>query len=511
MLSRRARFPARGHFGAVASKSRFESPGDGDNVDPARRFVEPVAVKQFHLLQILAAAVWAGLAISSPAAEVCVAPAAAGEALSADFTVTVGGVTAPVYIAKVASKDPVLRFKSVDDVAASGTYFEKAAFASFDFDGITDVTVACPEVVTSAKILPSSYGITPVINGKQVSFKLSKPCQLTLEVNGDWVHSLHLFGNALETGVPGTNDANVIFFGPGIHEIDELAVTSGKTVYLADGAILRARPTPHHLPSVSLVGNNITLRGRGIIDGSQCPIHTQHLLSIRGTNIVVDGVTLRDSSVWTVPVRESQNVKITNLKLFGHRANSDGIDICDSRDVLVSNCFLRTLDDLVVIKTEGQAPAENIVVKKCVLWNEIAHALSIGAELRKPVSNVLFSDCDVIHDKGREWTLRVFQCDSSLISNVTFENIRIEETRQLASLWIGRFVWSRDSERGHVQNITFKDIEATGAPAKIELQGFDAGHRVEDVRFQNVRVNGKAIVERDIQQNEFVRQVTVKP
>ncbi|HWH72576.1 MAG TPA: glycosyl hydrolase family 28 protein, partial [Candidatus Sulfotelmatobacter sp.] len=386
-------------------------------------------------LRALAVALLALFTQAGGAAEIRAHPAPAGEPLSTNFTVTVGNLNVPVYVAKVAPKDPVLRFKSVDEVATSGTYFEKAAFASVDFAGSIEVSISCPETITSAKLLPSRLGIRPVISGNRLSFKLSDPGLLTIEVNGDWVHSLHLFANALETEVPKTNAPNVIFFGPGIHELDELRVTSGKTVYLADGAILRGKPTLHHRPTVSLVGDNITLRGRGIIDGSLCPIHTQNLLFLHGTNLVVDGIILRDSSVWTVPVRECQKVRITNLKLFGSRANSDGIDICNSRDVEVSNCFLRTLDDLVVVKTDkGQGPAENIRVKNCVLWNEVAHALSIGAELREPVSNVRFSNCDVIHDKGREWTLRVFQCDSALISNIAFEDIRVEETRNLISL-----------------------------------------------------------------------------
>ena len=444
--------------------------------------------------------------IAAPLVQAHTAPD--GEPLSTRFTVTAENQNVPVYVAKVAPEDRALRFKSVDDVATSGTYFEKAGFASFDCRGEVNVTVTCPEPVTRAKILPSRSGIVPAVSGNRVSFKVPAPCLLTLEINGDWVHSLHLFANDPENNLPQPGDPDVIYFGPGIHEIEQLRVTSGKTVYLADGAVVRGKPNPHHTPTFSLQGNDITLRGRGILDGSLCPIHTQNLLSVCGTNIVIDGITVRDSSVWTVPVRRSRNVKITNFKLFGSRANSDGIDICNSQGVLVSNCFLRTLDDLVVIKTDkGQGPAEDIVVKNCVLWNEVAHALSIGAELSEPVKNVRFSDCDVIHDKGREWTLRVFHCDSALISDVVFEDIRVEETAKFISLWIGSFVWSRDPERGHIQLVRFKNIHATSEQAQIELKGFDARHLIEDVAFEHVTVNGTPITARDVRQNEFVKDV----
>jgi len=339
------------------------------------------------------------------------------------------------------------------------------------------------------------------------------------------VNSLHLFANPPETNPPAPNDPNVIYFGPGIHEIGHLEVGSGKTVYVAGGAVVRGVIKPdekfsisgysglrNYQPTFQLRGNNITLRGRGIIDGSRSTTHARHLVHVQGTNLVLDGVILRDSSTWTVPVRRCENVLINNLKLIGYRANSDGIDICNSRNVTVQNCFIRTLDDLIVIKSDrGQGGVRGIVAKNCVLWNEVAHALSVGAELRENVSDVLFTDCDVIHDQGREWTLRVYHCDASLVSNIRFENLRIEESKRLISAWIGKAVWSRDAERGRIREVSFKEITAAGDSPRIELKGFDAEHAVENVSFQNVRINGQPLTRAEVKTNEFVRGITVRP
>lgn len=103
-------------------------------------------------------------------------------------------------------------------------------------------------------------------------------------------------------------------------------------------------------PTMVLRGDNITLRGRGIIDGSFSTTHARNLVQVEGTNIKLEGVILRDSSTWTIPIRRSQKVTVENVKLIGYRANSDGIDICNSQDVTVKNCFIRTLDDLVVLR-----------------------------------------------------------------------------------------------------------------------------------------------------------------
>jgi len=459
------------------------------------------------------------------AGSVTVYPAPAGEELSKDFAMRVEGQEVPVYAAKVAPAEPARRWKAMDDKAKSADYFDRASFAYFDMQGPVKIVVTCPEAVASAKVLPASFQIRPTVEGKQIALSLNEPRHLAIEINGNWTGALHLFANPPETDRPSPKDPNVVYFGPGVHEVGSLEVGDNKTVYVAGGAVVRGVILPtekfhisgysglkNYEPTFRLKGKNITLRGRGIIDGSRSTTHARHLVYVQGSDITLEGVILRDASTWTIPVRRSERVTISNLKLLGYRANSDGIDICNSRDVTVQGCFIRTLDDLVVVKSDkGQGPTGRIVVKNCVLWNEVAHALSIGAELREDVDDVLFTNCDVIHDLGREWTLRVYHCDAAKVSNVRFEDIRIEQSPRLISLWIDKAVWTRDAERGHIRDVTFKNILAAADPLRVELKGFDAEHAVENVAFQDVVVNGKPLKPGDVKSNEFVRGVRVRP
>ena len=437
----------------------------------------------------------------------------ADEPSSRDFKVEVDGQPAWVAVTHVAPADEPRRWKAMDDVPHSGDYFDLASFASFDLRGpVQEIRVTYRDEIKQAKILPTSSGIIPRIAGRKVTFALAHPANLTLEINGDTTSSLHLFANPWETNVPSASDTNVIYFGPGLHEVaDTINVGSGQTLYLAGGAVLRG--VGRNGPVVELKGNHIALRGRGIIDGSQCPIHTRSLLSIQADDVTVEGVILRDSSTWNVPMRRSNRVTLTNVKVFGCRANSDGFDICNSTDVTVDGCFLRTLDDLIVVKSDkGQGQVHHVVARNCVLWNQVAHALSIGAELREDVDDVLFTNCDVIHDTGREWTLRVYHCDSATISNVRFENIRVEESRKLISLWINKAIWSREAERGHIRDVTFRNIQAvTAQPPRVELLGFDAAHGIANVTFEHVSINGRPLAANDIKANDFVRQIAVEP
>jgi hypothetical protein len=490
------------------------------------RLSRPTSVP-ISLALVLACSCWfLGLTLLCAAAPT-IYPAPEGEGLSHDYTVKVEGSSVPVYICKVASADRERRWKAMDDKTNSATFFETAAFAYFDAEGPVQVEVTAAEPISSAIVLPSSYGLVPRVRGKQATLDVSGPYprQLTLEINGTWKRALHIFVNPVEKGIPTPGSPGLIYFGPGIHEVTNLVITNNQVVYVAGGAIVRGIIGPaekfsvssysglkNYAPTFSLRGTNITLRGRGIIDGSFATTHARHLVSVQGKDIALEGVILRDSSTWTVPVRQSERVQITNLKLLGYRANSDGIDICNSRDVTVRQSFIRTLDDLIVVKTDkGRGESQRILAEKCVLWNEVAHALSVGAELRENVDDVVFRDCDVIHDLGREWTLRVYHCDAARISNIRFEDLRIEESPRLISLWIDKAVWSRDSERGRIDGVVFKNIRAAADPVRLELKGFDSSHQIENVSFQDVLVNGKPLAASQITSNAFVKAVTVAP
>jgi hypothetical protein len=460
--------------------------------------------------------------------------------LSTKFIVEVEGMEVPVYLTKIPPAGPIPRLNH------SRSEFGFASIASFDMNESITVSVDYPTAVETVKILPTSYGIKPEIEGTKITFNLDKPGHLTIEVNGDWHESLHIFANPFEESVPKPDDPNVVYFGPGVHDVTSVEVGDNTTVYIAGGAYLRCgmetketevelRGRKRNPPTFFLEGKNITIRGRGIIDQSSIPsskrrytIFTQH-----SNNVTIEGVTIFDPSHWTMPIQSSDNIHVDNIKIIGWRGNSDGVDISGSRDVLVENCFMRTLDDAVVIKSfTGYGEVTNIHTRKCVVWNELAHALSIGAEVHENISNILFEDCDVIHDVGRETALRVYHCDDAIISDVTFRNIRVEEARRLISCWIGKTRWTETEERGNIRNVLFKDITAVSAPidttltgfqdgsdwkpyiirdhASMLLTGFDDEHTVEGVIFDNVVLDGKKVEAKAVTINDFVKNVQFK-
>ncbi len=495
-------------------------------------------MKRFFLFVILICSVVS--CVESQEQHLKIYPAPEGLELAEDYIVEVEGQRTPTYRVIIPDSVPIPRL-----LGSNGKY-GVASMALFDINSSVEVSVTSREVISEVKILPSSYNIPYEVEGSTVRFNIPAPMHLTVEINGNWHESLHISANPFEEEIPDPNDDNVIYFAPGIHEVSAMEIGDNKTVYVAGGAYIRCVTGEEDqnvelggrnmvTPSFLIMGENVSFRGRGIIDGGAIPRpRRRHILLVYNSkNVEIEGVTLFDSSSWTLPIKCSDGVHVDNIKITGWRGNADGVDISNSRDVLVENSFLRTYDDLVVIKSyKGLGEVRNVHVRKCVLWSELAHALSIGAEVSESVSDVLFEDCDVIHDVGRETALRVYHCDSAVIRDVIFQNIRIEEARRLISMWIGRTRWTRTEERGHIKNITFRDITATSAPidptltgfqdgtdwkpytikdhASVEIMGFDKEHIVDGVIFDNVVIDGKKITPQGVDQNEFTNGVVYR-
>ena len=467
---------------------------------------------------LLTLATMSSAVVASLAADAVVAyPAPPGEKASDDYAVEAGGQGVFVHTAPVLHGGPV-------------------SFASFDFSGSVAVTVTSPREVESAKVLPASYGITPAVLGNKVTFMLTRPANVTLELNGGDERPLHLFANPPETGRPDPADKNVLYFGPGVHEVTTLRPKSGQTVYLAGGAILRAKIPAGEKPVQEKNWHNnkvyatllqtegakgVQVRGRGILDLGALPWHARTAMWFENSrDILVEGIVILDAPAWVVAMHNSSGIVVRNVKQICARENSDGIDICNSRDVLVEDCFLRNNDDEVCVKTISPSPESgNIVVRRCVVWNDRARGLGITSETRADISNVRFEDCDIIHDTSGGYdcaALAVLVSDSGTMRDIRFENIRVEDCRNtLVNCWIGADMWGHDKTRGRIQGVTFKDITVTGKtfPA-LKLSGCDATHRIEDVHFEGLRIQGSLIADAraaKLQTNAFVGGVVFVP
>jgi hypothetical protein len=375
-----------------------------------------------------------------------------------------------------------------------------AAFTTFSFEGMADIKVTFLSPVYHFDIRPESRKIKAELLGDQISFSLEEPANISLEVNRNIKRPLFIFAGPLETDVPEKGDEKVIFFEAGkVHTPGEVIIESDQTVYIEGGAIVRG----HFMASR---GKNITIRGRGILDNSRYGKGEYRPIEInRCENVLIQGIILTESRHWNCPATACRNITYDNFKIVSENDWDDGIDIVGSSDVLVDNCFIRTKDDCIAIKSgvnyftgfDSGCIVDHIVIQNSVLWNGAwGNGLEIGFETRSDtIRNVTFRNCDLIHVEGPEGTFTIHNGDRAVVSNIRYEDIRVEDSRGwLIDFRVLESRYSKDKERGKIENVQFKNISVTGEHFPFsQIIGFDETHDIENVVLEDFTILGKKI------------------
>jgi hypothetical protein len=418
------------------------------------------------------------------AGEVTCWSAPAGEPLSPAYRVTVDEKSVPVYTAK-----------SVH----GGDY----AFATFDFTGAVKVRVVMAATRRhdgrAVIIRPTSARIGGRLDGDVLSFTLDGPRKLSIEPDGI-VGPLLLFANRPESRPPKPGDPKVVYFGPGIHKPERIVLKTGQTLYLAGGAVVKGAVIARH-------ADHIRIGGRGILDGTDWPWTrgpAGQMVGIQdSSDVAIEDIIIRGSFAWTVVPMRCRNVTIRNIKIVNSRVqNDDGINPCNSQDVLIEDCLVRSDDDCVALKglrrlNAPDAPVRGITVRRCIFWCDRARIFLFAHESQAPaIEDLNYRDCDIVHYRMTPFLLEPGELMP--IRNASFENFRIEGEGQPDFITLHPTVnqYMTVKKPGSIRGIVFRNIHLTGAksgPARVVVQGAGEANRVDDVLFDNVVCYGRRL------------------
>lgn len=452
------------------------------------------------------------------------------------YLVSVGGTAVPVWLSRV--REAINRPEGAGWTSMLNGPTEWCSFARLDADYPARIDVRVLKPFRSIEVLPRSAGVLPKVEGSLVALHVDRPRLLTVCLDGTDEHPLHLFCREVESNRPDPNDPNVITFGPGEHWVNSVRVRSGQTVYVDGGAILRGvlpegaqgrrggvlNLTSYDSPVIDVEGvEDVRICGRGILDGGCLPHPARNLIRVSNSRGVrIEGLTLRNSPNWHLPICASEDVTVEDLACISGRLNSDGVNCVSSSRVTVRRTFVRGHDDCFVVKTTDPGrPATDILYDGCIAWDDWGYAFGVSYETRADIRDVVFRDCDVVF--ARNWPLGVHVSDSGVVGPILFERIGVyyprtaiapHMSRQSVKLDIVEDVWGKDGQRGHIRDITLRDIEINGVDLPpILLAGHNEDHRIEDILFENVRLNGRPLVtlgDHLFRINEHVRNVTVR-
>ena len=216
------------------------------------------------------------------------------------------------------------------------------------------------------------------------------------------------------------------------------------------------------------------------------------------TNILLQDFTLINSPLWNIRLNDCDRVFVRGVYIFSDLekgVNSDGIDICSTSNVTISDSIIVTGDDSIVLKTPTKRgtdkvnPVNNVVVTNCILSSSSA-PFTIGTETLADISHVIVSNC-TIRNSNKGFGINVQ--DGATVSNVIFSNLTIETNRCHWNWWgsaeLCKFVLRKRTEESRLGKI--KDVVVDNIISHPRGTSTIKGHpeqHLENFRMNNIQM-----------------------
>ena len=408
------------------------------------------------------------------AGTVTVYPFPASLASNSDFQVWVENTPSPVWTAPGAAATP-------------------KAVTSFAFTGTVTVKVQYKSNFTTAKIMPSQYGVTytkPAANQLQFTLSDYKKSKIIIRIDDDPNKELFLFGDPPVATPP----AGATIYQAGAHypANHELTMQDNQTIFLMPGAVLHARIDTASNSNLKILGPGIVVAYDTGVNPNESPFEN-NMVFYKSNNVELrDFILVRsfnDNLIHQLVVRNTDNVTIDNVKVISDARCSDGLSLGGNNGVDVKNFFSVSGDNNLVIGWWGKT--DNVTID-----NYIAYFPEHAG----------IAQTSAIFAQGIEGTKPGE--DTSSIGTVRIKNFyAIKQTNVLGSIW-GKI-------QDNIDNFTIENLYTEPNSTRDNLLYFDlnvssnknfnlknvffdknAGGYLSDkyyVRFDNVFYNGNLV------------------
>jgi polygalacturonase len=251
-------------------------------------------------------------------------------------------------------------------------------------------------------------------------------------------------------------------------------------------------------------------------------LRPQFIQPYRCQNVLIDGVTIRNSPMWEIHPVLCRNVIVQNVQINSHGPNNDGCDPESCTDVLIKDCYFDTGDDCIAIKSgrnaDGRrlkAPAENIIVQGCRMKD--GHGgITVGSEISGGVRNLFAENCR-LDSQNLDHALRVKNnaMRGGLLEHLHFRNMEVGEVAHaVITIDFNYEEGAKGSFTPVVRDYTVDGLRSTKSKHALDVQGLPSApvidlrltnctfdnvaegnivRNVKNATLNNVKINGKIV------------------
>ena len=293
---------------------------------------------------------------------------------------------------------------------------------------------------------------------------------------------------------------------PGNFMTGSLFLKSGVDLHITPGGVLLGSHSTNDYPKserraliLAKGQNHVSISGEGIIDGQGQELMLDIFKKLRSgelkerdslwmmkrpgtgramilyffecTNVSVIDITLKNASSWVQDYRECDGVIINRITVQSTAYwNNDGLDVTDSKNVRITNCFINSADDALCFKSENpKGFCENIFVDSCTLRSS-ANGLKFGTSNQGGFRNFKIRNL-TIYDTYRS-AIALESVDGGFMENIDIRNINAKNT--------GNAIFIRRGHRNKTGPVsTLKGIYIGNVHVQVPLLKPDQGYPIE--------------------------------
>jgi exo-poly-alpha-galacturonosidase len=329
---------------------------------------------------------------------------------------------------------------------------------------------------------------------------------------------------AIQNAINACSSGGTVLIPSGTFVSGALFLKSNMTLKIASGGVLKGSSNPSdYLPlipcrfegfeldcyaSLLTLGSrdndgpynisNVTICGEGTIDGNGYDLGNSEktasgnrsrgrtICMMDAQNVYVQGLTVSYGPAWTVHAIYCDSLTFDGLSLVSKNAtyriaNGDGIDPDSSTNVNIFNCYFKTGDDSIAIKSgknnEGYTigrSTEYIRVTDCVIDGSNG-GIVIGSEMSGSVRHVLVQNCSINNLSWEGLDIKSNVVRGGIVEDVTYKDITMSNNRLAIRLTMNYSV-NNDGTPAPVppiiRNINYQNVNCTsGATTAIQIDG----------------------------------------
>lgn len=210
-------------------------------------------------------------------------------------------------------------------------------------------------------------------------------------------------------------------------------------------------------------------------------------------NILIEGITIRNSPFWCVHLLKSENITARKVKFDAFNKNNDGFDPEYAKNVLIEDIDFNNADDNVAIKAgrdhEGRkvgTASENIIIRNCRFKG--LHGVVIGSEMSAGVQHVYVENCVASGYCKRGVYLKSNPDRGGYIRDIYVNNVAfqgVEDLLFITSHYHGEGEGFETDIRGiHIDSLTCRSASHAG----LVIQGYPT-KKVRDVHLSRVYID----------------------